>query len=697
MNGNPYTPSWFEAALGLGRIVASALLLCVFAPLSMFAQIRWQVQNPHLNSITYGSGKFIAVGEYGSVWSSPDGVVWKQEWSGARSRLDFVASVRDTIIAGGGPYGTDAGPTILTSQNGVTWTVRVSNSICGITGICEGNGTIVAVGPGCGLCCHSTLRISSDGIAWTSQGISDISVNSVAFGQNAFIGVGVMGAVVSSVDGINWDHHDSGTGMALRGVAYINGHFIAVGDEGTVATSMDGTEWSRQNSGTDQRLASVTFGDDQFVAVGENGSIIVSADGEVWRSVPSGTGRHLRCVAFADGKFVAVGEFATILTSEDGILWVTRSAGTSYQFGQVAFGDGNFVALGKEDYFAENSKILTSTNGTSWTECFAWTNSGLLGVAYCSNRFIVTGGGGLILTSTNRYTWTLVTSDTTNDIYGVVFGNGRFLAVGSGGTILESLDGMAWLTRTTSVTSYLSSIAFGLGKFVAVGNNNEDPCAMPQSIILTSSDGETWSASELSQMFAAKAVSFVNNGFVITGERFASIVPFPGGGCAIIYPSSDSGVTTSDVFFSTDGDYWMRNSQGPAGSQIAFGNGSYALVGAGIFTSADGASWTRRDRGAYIARHAGVAHGNNTFIAVGMRVWLSSPSPLLLNPTRLPNGSMRFEFSGPPGIDYIVEASQDLIEWQPLLGVRPTSDSLIIADPNAAHFRARFYRLLAVQ
>ena len=62
------------------------------------------------------------------------------------------------------------------------------------------------------------------------------------------------------------------------------------------------------------------------------------------------------------------------------------------------------------------------------------------------------GYSGTILTSPEGTTWTERTSGTSEDLYDVTYGNGLFVVVGENGTIITSPDEYFW-TERTSVTS----------------------------------------------------------------------------------------------------------------------------------------------------------------------------------------------------------------------------------------------------
>jgi hypothetical protein len=62
-----------------------------------------------LNGVAYGNGLFVAVGDGGTILTSPDGVSWTQRTSGTSNQLNGVAYGNGLFVA----VGWDG--TILTS------------------------------------------------------------------------------------------------------------------------------------------------------------------------------------------------------------------------------------------------------------------------------------------------------------------------------------------------------------------------------------------------------------------------------------------------------------------------------------------------------------------------------------------------------------------------------------------------------
>ena len=257
--------------------------------------------------MTYGNSKFVTVGDYGTILTSPDGVVWTVRTSGDTHHLNGVGYGNNTYVAVG-----DVG-TILTSPDGISWTMR-------------------------------------------DAGLGSCTLNGAAYGNNVFVVVGSSGTIVTSSGGPNWLWYDWSVGTSdwLFGIVY-GSRFAGVGSFGEIDYSATGASWSPVTPPvTSNHLYGVTHGNSMFVAVGQHGIVLTSSNGSDWTitRTPEAYYTDLYGVSFGTvsgyGYFVAVGQYGTILTSEDGINWTSRTSGTDYDLQAVAYDSNNevFAAAG---------------------------------------------------------------------------------------------------------------------------------------------------------------------------------------------------------------------------------------------------------------------------------------------------------------------------------------------------------------
>ncbi len=257
-----------------------------------------------LNGIAWCGSQFVAVGWFGTILTSPDGISWTSHSSGTSQIARGIACSGSQFVAVGGSG------TIFTSPDGVTWTSLTSSTSQSLQAIAWSGSQFVAVGD------SGTILTSPDGISWTSHssGTSQ-SLQAIARCGSQFVAVGLNGTILTSPDDISWATHPSGTPQHLHGIACSGSQFVAVGDGGTILTSPNGISWTSRTSSTSPGLLGVASSGSQLVAVGQNGTILTSPDGISWATHSSGTPQELRGIACSGSQFVAVGDGGTILTS----------------------------------------------------------------------------------------------------------------------------------------------------------------------------------------------------------------------------------------------------------------------------------------------------------------------------------------------------------------------------------------------
>lgn len=107
-----------------------------------------------LNSVAYGNGTLVAVGDLGNVMISKDMSTWTAQSSGTDSVLFGVAFGNGRFVA----VGMDG--TLLTSTDGTGWTQVASVNGEALYGVAFGSGAFVAVGA------NGTALVSQNGVEW---------------------------------------------------------------------------------------------------------------------------------------------------------------------------------------------------------------------------------------------------------------------------------------------------------------------------------------------------------------------------------------------------------------------------------------------------------------------------------------------------------------------------------------------------
>lgn len=276
----------------------------------------------NLRDVVWSGTQFIAVGDSGTILTSPDGISWTQRTAGISNALwGAVWSGTQFVVVG--EYGT-----IFTSSDGIIWTQKdpgIPDS--NLYDISWSGTQFVAVGgefrfSGNPAYNNALILTSPDGITWTKRtsGLTDRKLYGISWSGTQFIAVSgsdVQPAdtvVLSSSDGINWIQRIivAGTPYTLFDVAWTGSQFVVVGTGSVVFTSSDGINWVSRSTPAVINYG-VTWSGNFLAAVGW--SITTSPDGITWSSRTSGTGNNLWGITWADNQYVAVGEAGTILTS----------------------------------------------------------------------------------------------------------------------------------------------------------------------------------------------------------------------------------------------------------------------------------------------------------------------------------------------------------------------------------------------
>ena len=176
-------------------------------------------------SVAYGNGKYVCVGNDGSLYYSTDGKTWVS-----------------TSISGFSSY---------------------------LWGVTYGNDRFVCVGY------LGASYYSTDGLTWQAMtGLATTNYRAVTYGNDRFVCVGSSGKSYYSTDGLTWNTMSGvDTSTVLRAVTYGNDKFICVCDSGKSYYSTDGLTWTAMSGlDTSVNYSGVTYGT-EFVAVGNKGAL----------------------------------------------------------------------------------------------------------------------------------------------------------------------------------------------------------------------------------------------------------------------------------------------------------------------------------------------------------------------------------------------------------------------------------------
>jgi len=283
---------------------------------------------------------------------------WTKENSGVGANLNGITYGQGRFVAVG------QGMVTLVSSNGADWSLAVGPGISGnLLGSAYANGVFVAVGAG------GDIRRSTNGVNWIPvSSPTTNSLNGVGYGNGLFIATGNAGTLLTSPDGITWTSRVSGTTKHLMGVTWGNNLHMAVGKDnsspGTVLMSADGVSWVNRSLGVG--FYGAAYGAGTFVAMDARGVAYRSTTTTNWASVITAGGDYINGLTYAQGFFVGaggpyLGGAQTVTTSPDGALWKQRSVNVtnSASLKAVTYGNGRFVAVGEKGMILRAGPIFT--------------------------------------------------------------------------------------------------------------------------------------------------------------------------------------------------------------------------------------------------------------------------------------------------------------------------------------------------
>ena len=532
--------------------------------------------NNKWNAITYGGGRYVAVGQdtatlgTNNVAVSVDGTNWTTHASGLSGYFADVTYAQGVFVGVGAALAYSGGA-VYTSVNGSNWTLRVTNFYANFSGVTYGNGKFVAVG-------NTGTALSSDGTSWMLVTNSSAGARiGVAYGNGVYVSVGssapyyVGGVSYTSTDGSNWVFHYLSSSETVR---FANGRFAAVGAPTTplvqlnasVNFSTDGTFWSNLGDygidgafprifGDTEHWHSLVYGNGQFAYIPDDFSVHLTTN-FVDFSAPfysAGLG-GLRTLAYGNNQFVAVDTsygYTTFASSANSWLPSGYANGV---VNALCYSNSVWVGVGNDGY------IATSSDAMNWTDVSTSITNHLNAVASGAGVFVAVGGGGVVARSADGTTWTSQSLGATNELRAVAYGGGLFVAVGFWGKIFTSSDGATWIARSSGTFLSLNAVCHCFGRFIAVGDGG---------VVLSSPDGITWTRAP-----------------ALLDQNLLGVAASP----TLVAAVGDGGVLQT----STDGSNWMKATGSGAGSmwKVIYYNGQFiAAMDNGVGFSTGGRTW----------------------------------------------------------------------------------------------------------
>ena len=470
--------------------------------------------------------KFIGVGSNNVYCMSTDGYNWSYYDIDTTELYSICYSDDLNLIVVVGGAGK-----ILTSTNGLNWTERQSGVSVYLNSITYSKqlGLFIAVGS------DNTILESADGITWADHTYSDTTIFKFRevkyfYGQGIYI-VGdndTIAVILKSADGVSWtkqtftpdvgDYH-------LYSIAYSSfGTFVATGYR-LFLISNNGTNWeviSDVNKPSHDVIYNSEF--KKFVGCSES-AIYVSKNGRDWQNIFSSEDFvYFSCIVYNSTLKIFIVDGQTRVISNDLENWsieksylpniniyaynerqnkllvaisrqrnyyISENNGKSFKsynlnvniYNMNYISELNIFVLCGEGGVLSGSRILTSTDGINWEECFYYQRTLEFNNIYYDSvlhKIFVLGTYGSV-TSTDGINW-----DYNRTLYGSIMCRGKdILVIGFYKSIYISTDGINWTLYSNIFNNSISYITYNadLNIFILVGSSG---------FIATSEDGIIW-------------------------------------------------------------------------------------------------------------------------------------------------------------------------------------------------------------
>lgn len=560
--------------------------------------------------MAYGDGIFATCTTDDGIATSTNGVSWSYQGTGYDN--DYVGFVNGFFIVLGITslfISDDSGITFNTISDGHDFLAGTA-----ITGLAYGQGHYIAVTDGGG------AFVTSNPYDWSSAtdtfGLDPIS--DIIFFKNLFVIINGLDIYTSTEDGsgISWNAVSGTSGQLWESIATDGNILLAVASFGTdnVAWSPDGINWNFMSvsAGSSAWEKVVWNADDEsFLFVSKVGvfrklkitstfpsqqQAMTSSDGITWelQTVPFESRQTWFSLTHGDVPIVTnnsihafdVGQFEDtvnsyeltfgntifllicningdtyprILTSTNGTTWTTIYDGNTPITGVVTpkhlvFGNGSFKLTDNaaDSVYVADDAIDMTFDGETWTHSVTIAGSdGNNPIFYINGYFIVFPITGSIFISNEGTNYTSYADGHTfgDDIVGAAFGNGVYVAVDASGGWYVTSNPTNWNVAGGGVVAEVSNdIIFFNGNFIIATDNGlyKSTNGVDYTLVLDTSN-QKWQS------------------LATDGTRIVAV--------------SDSMVATC-IAWSIDGISWNLETTGEANewSKIVYGNGKFIAL-----------------------------------------------------------------------------------------------------------------------
>jgi hypothetical protein len=510
------------------RIMKGALLVVLMlASRSLAVDITWELISPHtisndLFSVTFGSGKFVASGNSGIVYSEDAAETWRTARGTKNELYPSVAFGNSKFVA------VSSSGAVLVSTNARTWFRLTPAGAPALTSIAFGNGAFVAAG------LNGYVGVSTNGTDWTftKPGIGVLG-GDVVFGNGKFV-INERSqtldwrSFLTSSNGAAWTQYrpvmpaiqppclrpPCPVYEPFRAFTYAAGKFVVLADYGypgnmpgfhiPIFASDDGVHFQQVATQIAVQTA-FSANDTLFTYCGTCNDTDTAATRNFTNWTYAKTS-FARSAAYGANTFVIVGGVFIFRGFSPESLQRYLPP-TSANLIAIAKSSATIVGLDNAD---PSSFLVSTNNGQTFAPVPTIDSTVLLrDLTYADGYFIAVGNAGAMWRSTDGFNWAKLPSLTSGDLNSITFGGGAWIAVSAIGKIFAS-DRNLVFSEVGAKPYPLHSVLYNDQGFTIVG---------AEGTIFTSSNTTNWEFTRTGNSTALESVAFGNDRFVATGEN----------------------------------------------------------------------------------------------------------------------------------------------------------------------------------
>jgi hypothetical protein len=171
-------------------------------------------------------------------------------------------------------------------------------------------------------------------------------------------------------------------------------------------------------------------------------------------------------------------------------------------------------------------RVMTSTDGITWTSRTSAADNSWRSVTYGSGLFVAvafSGTGDRVMTSPDGYRWTLRSNPVDNQWWGVTYGDGKFVAVAGTGTGDRVMTANTGLPKLAALTSFEGNVNMQNNEIVHITSMTRDDVRVFFENNARSIQGQTWQDNAWSTTTTTTQDTFaVNKSLSVTGDSALS-------------------------------------------------------------------------------------------------------------------------------------------------------------------------------